>query len=54
MWLSWRRHRDRDDKKRHRDEGRERSSKKDKKDGDAMSIEDTNRMRAELGLKPLK
>ena len=50
------RHRDRDDRKRHRDDdraGRD-SGKKDKKDGDAMSVDETNRMRAELGLKPLK
>ena len=50
------RHRERDDRKRNRydDRGGRDSGKKDKKDGDAMSIEETNRMRAELGLKPLK
>ena len=50
------RHRERDDRKRNRDDdraGRD-GGKKDKKDGDAMSIDETNRMRAELGLKPLK
>ena len=48
--------RERDDRKRNRDDdrgGRD-GGKKEKKDGDAVSIEETNRMRAELGLKPLK
>ena len=48
------RHRERDDRKRHREDDQERGSKKDRKDGDGVSINETNRMRAELGLKPLK
>ena len=50
------RHRERDDKKRNRDDDRayRDGGKKERKDGDAVSVDETNRMRAELGLKPLK
>ena len=48
--------RDRDtDRKRRRDEDtKERGGRKEAKDGDGMSIAETNAMRAKLGLKPLK
>ncbi len=48
------RERDRDgDRKRRRDDEDRDRSRKDRREGDGMSIEETNAMRAKLGLKPL-
>ncbi|CAL8471803.1 g11345 [Coccomyxa elongata] len=48
------RKRERDGDRKRRREEEDRSGKKERRDGDGMSVEETNAMRAKLGLKPLK
>jgi len=50
------RDRDRSDRRKHKDKNRDRDRDRDRGGGskDSMSIEETNKMRAELGLAPLK
>lgn len=48
------RERDRDEDRKRRREEDDRGGRKERKDGEGMSIEETNAMRIKLGLKPLK